>query len=383
MRLIDNPVHLKELTWPARSAARTATKTLLIVGPQPPLIGGSPLTVQAIVDELTNRTSIRVALISTSPSRDLRKKMTGFNLEKVRRMIFIIPEYIRKIRDCDDVLVFANNLFALTIVPVLLLVARNFHKPFYIKPVGGDLDLYLEARWKPLRAYLLGILRAADGILAQTRLLQTYLVRLGCTHTHYLPGCRSMPEIAQLPNKNREELGLIFLGHITREKGSLVLLEALQLLAQKCRTRVSCDFYGPIHDEIRGEFLRQLEVTPNARYCGVAEAGTGSSLIAKYDALVLPTFFACEGHPGVIIEAMHAGVPVITTRHRAIPELVTHGENGALVPAQDNQALADAIKQMALDRPWRERMGQANHRRGQEFRTEVVVAQMLKIIFPE
>jgi glycosyltransferase involved in cell wall biosynthesis len=163
----------------------------------------------------------------------------------------------------------------------------------------------------------------------------------------------------------------------------LFLLEALQLLAQRCDLRVNCDFYGPIHDEIRKEFLCQLDVTPNARYCGMAQAGSGPSVIAGYDALVLPTFFACEGHPGVIIEAMHAGVPVISTQHRAIPELVVDGENGILVPVRDSHALAEAIKQIALDRPLRERMGQANYRKGQEFHTEVVVAQMMKIIFPE
>jgi len=78
---------------------------------------------------------------------------------------------------------------------------------------------------------------------------------------------------------------------------------------------------------------------------------------------------------------MQAGVPVISTRHRAIPELITDGENGLLVPVQDSRALAEAIKRIALDFSLRERMGQANFHRGQEFRPDVVVPQMLDIIF--
>jgi glycosyltransferase involved in cell wall biosynthesis len=69
--------------------------------------------------------------------------------------------------------------------------------------------------------------------------------------------------------------------------------------------------------------------------------------------------------------------------HRAIPELITHGENGLLVPIQDSQALAEAIKQMALDAPLRKRMGEANYMKGQGFRTEAVVPTILKLIFKE
>ena len=366
----------------AESRTCPAIKTLLIVGPQPPPIGGSPLTVQAIIAELVRYPSIRVEVINTSPLRDVRKKMTGFNLEKVRRMLLIVSEYLQRVRSCSAVLVFANDLFTFTLVPVLLLLAHSFHKSFYIKPVGGSLDLYLAAQKKPFRKYLLNVLRSADGVLAQTQLLQAALTRLGCAKTYYLPGCRPPLQITRLPDRTREGLRLIFLAHITRDKGPLVLLEALQLLALRCTAEVNCDFYGPIHDEIREEFQRQLAATPNACYCGVAEAEAGSRLIAAYDALVLPTSFDAEGHPGVLIEAMHAAVPVISTQFRAIPELVTHGDNGLLVPVHDSQALADAIKQLALDHSLRQRMGQANYRRGHEFRSDVVVAQILKIIFP-
>jgi glycosyltransferase involved in cell wall biosynthesis len=175
---------------------------------------------------------------------------------------------------------------------------------------------------------------------------------------------------------------LIFLSHIKREKGPLILLEALRILAKEDATAVTCDFYGPIFSQDKKAFLQQLESTPNARYCGVAEIGLVPGLLATYDALVLPTYFTHEGHPGVIIEAMQAGIPVISTHHRAIPELIAHGENGLLVPVQDSHALAEAIKRIALDRPLRERMGQTSYRRGQAFRANVIVPQMLEIIFP-
>jgi len=58
-------------------------------------------------------------------------------------------------------------------------------------------------------------------------------------------------------------------------------------------------------------------------------------------ALVLPSF--AEGLPVVIMEAMALRRPVITTYVAGIPELVQHGRTGWLVPAGDEDALADTI----------------------------------------
>jgi glycosyltransferase involved in cell wall biosynthesis len=355
----------------------------LLVGPQPPSVGGSSATVQAILKELTRYHSVQTILVNTSPPLDYSKKrMHGPSLEKLRRAVSIVRGYVQGVRHSDAVLVLANNLFACALVPLLFLLARLFHTPFFLKPVGGDLGLYIEASRKPFRTYLLCVLRSLDGVLAQTRDLQIALGQFGCTNVYYVPGCRPLPQIAGSRRNRSEDLRLIFLSHITREKGSFILLEALRLLEQERDTAVSCDFYGPIFEEDREEFIRQLEATASAGYRGLVEMETASRLIATYDALVLPTYFVSEGHPGAIIEAMMAAVPVISTRHRSIPDLITHGENGLLVPVRDSHALAEAIMQIAVDHTFRERMGEANFRRGQEFRTDVVVPLMLGIMFP-
>jgi glycosyltransferase involved in cell wall biosynthesis len=366
------------------SITRTTIRTLLIVGPHRISIGGSQATVQAFIDELARHPFIRVSLANTCPPVGYsKKKQVGFNPEKLRRTFSVTRQYLREVKHCDAVLVFANNLFAITLVPLLLLLARWHHKPFYLKPIGGDLELYLTTLSKPFRNYLLNILRSMDGVLVQTRQLKADLARLGCINTYYVPGCRAPLHIPLIQDRNSNVLRLIFLSHIRRDKGALILLEALRLLIKQSNTKVICDIYGPIFEEDREEFLRQLEATTNAQYCGTVAIGTASRLIAAYDALVFPTYYIAEGHPGVIIEAMQSGVPVITTQHRAIPELITHGENGLVIPVRDSHALAEAINLIALDHSLRARMGKANYDRGQEFRTDVVVPKVLKLIFPE
>lgn len=70
-----------------------------------------------------------------------------------------------------------------------------------------------------------------------------------------------------------------------------------------------------------------------------------------------------EGLPVALLEAMAAGLPVVSTVHAGIPEAVTEGENGFLVPAGDESAMADRITLLAESADLRYRMG----RRSWEF----------------
>jgi glycosyltransferase involved in cell wall biosynthesis len=106
-------------------------------------------------------------------------------------------------------------------------------------------------------------------------------------------------------------------------------------------------------------------------------------LMAQYTALVLPTHFVSEGHPGAIIEAMQVGVPVISTQHRAIPELITHGQNGFLVPPQNSDELAEAIKQLILSPSLQERISAANRVKAQMFQADVVIPKILEHMFQD
>ncbi len=66
-----------------------------------------------------------------------------------------------------------------------------------------------------------------------------------------------------------------------------------------------------------------------------------------------------DGIPNVMVEAMAAGLPVVSTGVSGIPELVRDGENGLLVPAEDPGALASALLRLATDMSLRDRLAAA------------------------
>ena len=79
--------------------------------------------------------------------------------------------------------------------------------------------------------------------------------------------------------------------------------------------------------------------------------------MADADVFVLPSF--AEGVPVVLMEAMAAGRPVITTQIAGIPELVEDRGSGRLVPAGDSSALASAIAETLQNTDLRREMGAA------------------------
>jgi glycosyltransferase involved in cell wall biosynthesis len=80
-----------------------------------------------------------------------------------------------------------------------------------------------------------------------------------------------------------------------------------------------------------------------------------------------------EGYPLVLIEAMSAGLPVVSFDCPTGPaEIVTHGESGLIVPDGDVEALADAMLELIRDEPRRRRFGAAAAERAREFSVEQV-----------
>jgi colanic acid/amylovoran biosynthesis glycosyltransferase len=85
--------------------------------------------------------------------------------------------------------------------------------------------------------------------------------------------------------------------------------------------------------------------------------------------------------PTVIIEAMAAGLPVVSTRLAAVPEMVAHGVTGLLVEEKQPRQLADALETLLRDPEMGERFGACGKTVAAErFAAEVTVAQLRKLL---
>lgn len=128
-------------------------------------------------------------------------------------------------------------------------------------------------------------------------------------------------------------LKAIFVGRIIQEKGVLIACDAVSKLVD-----VELTIFGRIEGEISAEFLNSYK---NVTYGGELASTEIQEEMSKYNLLILPTFFHGEGYPGVIIEAFSVSVPVITTSHNYLPELV--GDAGYLIPTHSSTSLEQRI----------------------------------------
>jgi glycosyltransferase involved in cell wall biosynthesis len=110
---------------------------------------------------------------------------------------------------------------------------------------------------------------------------------------------------------------------------------------------------GPLRAELETQ-ARQFLIDQKVIFTGMRT--DIDELLNISDVCLLPTLVR-EGLGMALIEAMAAGLPVIGTEIGGIPEVITNGENGFLVPPGRPEALADAIMSIAKDKDLGIRMG--------------------------
>ena len=142
-------------------------------------------------------------------------------------------------------------------------------------------------------------------------------------------------------------------GRLHEQKGHAHLLEAAALIRQahpQARFRIIGD--GPLRGQLEVE-ARRHRVDDIVEFLG---ARTDVPVqLREFDLFVLPSLW--EGLPYALLEAMAAGVPVVSTDVDGVREVISDGTEGALVPSGNSRALAAAVIELVADDARRARLG--------------------------
>jgi glycosyltransferase involved in cell wall biosynthesis len=167
-----------------------------------------------------------------------------------------------------------------------------------------------------------------------------------------VPTVQSTPERA---------LQLVYIGRVAREKGLYETLQGLRLaLELGVDARLVVAGSGGEESRLR-RYAQALGIAGRVCFVGLVFGNDKVKLLFGADVMLLPSY--SEGLPYALLEAMAAGVPVIATPVGAIPDVVSDGIHGFLVPPRDGKAIAESLAILAGDREKISWMSRACRRR--------------------
>ncbi|HEY3990295.1 MAG TPA: glycosyltransferase [Acidobacteriaceae bacterium] len=159
-------------------------------------------------------------------------------------------------------------------------------------------------------------------------------------------------KFAAAPARSREENLILFVARLVEKKGCEYLIRAIAQLRERRRdTRLVVIGDGPLRGELE-QLAGSLRVP--AKFLGVQGPDAVRDWMQRAWVLSNPSVTAAngdtEGLGMVFAEAQATGLPVVSTRHGGIPEVVRDGETGLLASERSVEELASHLERMLMDR---------------------------------
>ena len=239
-------------------------------------------------------------------------------------------------------------------------VARRLGVPVFITLRGMEVDAL---RTRGIRPQLVRALREADGCIAVSHSLRDLAVEAGADPQGILVAPNAVDRSMFCPGDReaaRSRLGLppeapliVSVGHLIAGKGHAVLVRALASVRRsQPGTRLAIiggRAYEPEHPALLAQIARDAGVAEAVTFVGAVPPDAVASGLQAANVFALAT--EREGCCNAVLEALAAGLPVVTTPAGDNPRFVRDDVNGRLVGIDDVAGMAGALD-AALGRAW-------------------------------
>jgi len=178
---------------------------------------------------------------------------------------------------------------------------------------------------------------------------------------------RSKDEILSELGVSQDEFIIMTMGRLAPQKGIEYLIKAIPVVRSQIRSsfRVLIVGDGPLRPYLE-DLATELQVKEYVCFLGFR--GDVGDLLSITDIVVLPSLW--EGLSIALLEAMATGKPIITTSIGSNREVIENYVSGVMVPAKNQEALAEAILELHNDRNCAKRLGIEAYRRYKSYYTE-------------
>lgn len=267
----------------------------------------------------------------------------------------------------------ALNLFFPLCYSFKLLTKKKVH---YVV-IGGWLSDVLKSKPKFIK-----MLRRFDSIHVQTKGLVNELNSLELDNIYYLSNFRYyMKNDAINPQDQKFNNKIVYYSRIVKQKGVEELIHIINRINSGLfKDQIKLDLFGPISDEYQLEFLSLIRENTNINYLGVLHPDKVLSALSRYQFFVLPTHYKTEGFPGAILDAMSAGLPIISAKWNYSNEFVIEGYNGFTYNPGDDKKLIDVILELISDNDILKNMSINSYQLSKNFHPDIVGENFINLV---
>ncbi|NBD15705.1 MAG: glycosyltransferase [Cyanobacteria bacterium] len=227
---------------------------------------------------------------------------------------------------------------------------------------GHDISCYVQKQGKHVYDDLF---QAGDFFLVNCEFFRQRVIHLGAdparTQVHF-----SGLDCKKFPFQSRQAeptIQITTIGRLVEKKG---IEYAIRAVAQKIQQYPNLKYQiigdGPLKEHLQC-LIHDLGAEESIALLGWKNEQEIIEILNQSHLFIAPSVTAADGNQdapiNVLKEAMAMGLPVISTHHGGIPELVQDGVSGFLVPERDVDALASKLEQLIQNPQWWEEMGKA------------------------
>lgn len=238
------------------------------------------------------------------------------------------------------VILFPTEKMIRTFLPLLCTIKKIKNYQIIYPVLGGWLPERAEN--EDLRKYLI----QCDVIYVETLEMKNKLRNVGMKNIEYMPNYSIRKPIDVINETDTSVFKFCIFSRIIKEKGIELAIDAISAVNQRVG-KVVCklDIFGKVYDEYKCEFEKKMETAQSfIQYKGMLHGDEAIEKLSTYYMLLFPTFYAGEGFPGTLIEALMSGLPTIASDWKYNKEIIKSKKTGILFSLSEENGLISAIE---------------------------------------
>ncbi len=357
-------------------------KKVLILGKLPPPYMGPAIATQIILNS-SLKDKYDLLHLDTKANESLQT-LGKWSIRKLIRNAFIYSRMLW---------ILLSKRPALVLIPIsqsttgfikdffFIALARICGRRVLVQLRGSNFQNWLKNSSRLTGAFVRGSLHLCRGVIV-----------LGNNLKPLFKGIFPDNRIYVVPNGGNYELGfsvkrndplrILYLGNLQASKGIEDVIVAISMVTEKHSGNFHLDVVGDWRAAATRQACMQLveEKKLPVSFHPPASGTLKWKFLSEADIFVF-TPRSPEGHPWVIVEALAAGLPVISTDRGAIVESVHQGLNGFIVEAENPAAIAGHLEVLLKDKEQREKMGRESRRLYEANFTEEAMVRRLTDTF--